>query len=342
MDVSWIAAACVLALASGGAEPPAFTARETGRPLAAQREHAARLREALSGLERGIAALRSLERIELARELERVADELRRELAAGELRPEPAERARRPDHPELRVAAAQLEALRLAMPALREEERGDAVEIVARAIHARELALEGHDGPGAAEARREAPGRDEIVKVLVLAGQIYLKRGADERARELGRLTRELWGGHDEGRPRAEPGRDEPRHELEVMETAVHGLREAGRHDAADVLARAVRARAARLEGRPDRAPEPDDGGPDLGAQVELLSMAAAEWKRLGRVDHAEAVGALAKRTQERWQRAAREREGPQPDRLDAMAKRLDRLEAAVQRLQERIEALRP
>ncbi|MFH1921396.1 MAG: M56 family metallopeptidase, partial [Planctomycetota bacterium] len=57
------------------------------------------------------------------------------------------------EHGEREVLAQRLEALRTALPALREAERGDAVELVERAIHAGEVTLEGRKDDEAHQIR---------------------------------------------------------------------------------------------------------------------------------------------------------------------------------------------
>jgi hypothetical protein len=288
--------------------------------------HVAAAHEALEGLEHGIAALRSLGHAEEARRLERIAEDLRRRIAA------PAPPGAR-EHRER--AARQIEALRLALPALREREKRDAIELVERAIHARELALSEPGGVGAQQALRRGPGREDLIRILAMAEEIYRGFGNDERADALSRLTEESFA--------APLGQDDAaRDQIAVMMLAVQALREANRPDAAELMERAIHARAARAGGDhgPHAAAEAARA-PDLPAQIELLSLAAGLWREYGQPEHAEKVAALAHQMGRRWEASRREEGDRPPQRLEEIARHLEELHGALERLRREVEALR-
>ncbi|MHC4768808.1 MAG: hypothetical protein ACYTEI_08880, partial [Planctomycetota bacterium] len=67
-----------------------------------------------------------------------------------------------PRRAELQIVEGQVGALQLALPALRETERRDAIELVERAIAARKTSLEGRRDEEARRIRERAPGREHL------------------------------------------------------------------------------------------------------------------------------------------------------------------------------------
>ena len=258
----------------------------------------------------------------IVKRLERMADGFAEAIAAARARA-PHEGSRG-DRGEREIAERQIEALRLAVPALREGERRDAAELVELAIHARELALEGRRDREARAISERGPDREQIIELLVLAEDLYREFGMKERAATVSSMTEELWPKRRRARHSRERGerrrgheREQAIHDLEVMRIARHALLEADRHDAADLLQRAIRAREVTLEGREDReAATIRDRGPRLGQQVEILQMAAGIWRELDRPGQAEAVAGLAERMWSRHRPGEdrRGREGRQRD----------------------------
>ena len=254
--------------------------------------------------------------------LERMADRFAEAIAAARARA-PHEGSRG-DRGERETVERQIEALRLALPALREGERRDAAEVVELAIHTRELALEGRRDREARAIRERGPDREQIIELLVLAEDLYRGFGMEERAATVSAMTEELWPKRQRTRRSREHGerrrgheREQAIHDLEVMRIARHALLEADRHDAADLVQRAIRAREVTLEGREDReAATIRDRGPRLGQQVEILQMAAGIWRELDRPERAEAVAELAERMWSRHRPGEdrRGREGRQRD----------------------------
>ena len=144
------------------------------------------LHNVLEGLEHGMAALRELGRHEELEALERVAHEVRRELEGRRDRPQrERERGHRSEN-EREVARHQIEIMRLAMSALREGERKDAAELLERAIHARELALEGRRDDEAGRIRESEPNRGQQAEILGLASRLWAHAGHEARARAAG------------------------------------------------------------------------------------------------------------------------------------------------------------
>lgn len=97
-------------------------------------------------------------------------------------------------------------------------------------------------------------------------------------------------------------------HQLEVMRIAHHGLLEAERRDAADLLEHTIHARELALESRRDEdAMHIRETAPDRGAQVDLLLLASEIWNEFGHEHKAELVADLAEEMAERLHEARRE-----------------------------------
>jgi hypothetical protein len=302
-------------------------------PAAAQERQAEhqRLMEILEQLEHGIVALEKLGRHEELEMLHRVANDVRRKID----RRAPAER-RRGDR-ELEIVERQIDALELALPALREGERIDAVEMVERAIHARVMMLEGRRDREAREIRQRSPGRGEILELLGASIELYQELGMPERAEQLAAMTKELWPRRErpQRRGRADRNREAVIHEIEVMRMALPALLEEGRRDTAELLERAVHAREVTLEGRTDEeAHEIRERSPRLGQQVEILQYAAKLWEKFGHEEKAAAIRELAERM---WAKRPREHEG----REASLERRIDALQEQLTGLMQTLDALR-
>ncbi|MHC4244342.1 MAG: hypothetical protein ACYS3N_12785 [Planctomycetota bacterium] len=117
-----------------------------------------------------------------------------------------------------------------------------------------------------------------------------------------------------EGRPRSE--REVAIHQLEVMRIALHGLREAERGDAVELLTLAIRSREMMLEGRRDEeAQRVRERAPNRGQLVEILSMASKLWREFDNADKSVAVGQLA-------EQLSRAREGQVQEREERKVRR--------------------
>ncbi len=117
----------------------------------------------------------------------------------------------------------------------------------------------------------------------------------------------------DEGRVRGERPRSEREvalNQLEVMRMALHGLREAERGDAVEMLTLAIRSREMMLEGRRDEeAQRVRERAPDRQQLAEILSMASKLWREFDNADKSVAVGRLAEQFSRSRERPVREQE---------------------------------
>ena len=116
---------------------------------------------------------------------------------------------------EREVLVRRLEVLRTALPALREAERGDAVELVERAIHAGEVTLAGRNDDEAHQIRERAPGPGQLAEILTIAAELWGKFDKPDKAELVGRLADEL---RAEAKPEREverPAKERERHEAE-------------------------------------------------------------------------------------------------------------------------------
>ncbi len=312
---------------------PNVTATAQGRGGEPARD---RLREVLDGLERGMAALEELGRRDAREHLQRIADDVRQEL-----------RRHHRDRSERAIVENQLETLRLAIPALREGGRMDSAELVEHAIRAREVMLEGRNDREARKFRDRAPDRGQIVELLALSEALYREFGMVEKARQIDRLAHELWAGRDRprGRRRAERERrghsdsadEHGRYQVQVMEQALHALKEAEREDAADLIMRAIKAHVVELQGRRGaEAEEVRRRGPDLAQLVEILHLAARLWEEFGNPERAQAVGRLAERM---WEGHGQRHE--RDEHRETSIQHIELLQERVAELQEALEEMR-
>jgi hypothetical protein len=95
---------------------------------------------------------------------------------------------------EREIVQTQMEIMKLAMPALREAERRDAVELLERAIHAREIALSGRQDDEAHQIRERAPSRGQLAEILRMASGLWKEFNNEEKAAVVGRLAAEFAG----------------------------------------------------------------------------------------------------------------------------------------------------
>ncbi len=132
-------------------------------------------------------------------------DEERREDREREEGREREERERRRERDESRatrerpksereVVLHQLEVMRMALPALKEAERGDAVELLRLAIRAREMMLERRKDEEAQSIRERAPNREQLVEILSMAAKLWREFGNDEKSAVVGQLAEQLSG----------------------------------------------------------------------------------------------------------------------------------------------------
>ena len=302
-----------------------------------RKEGRSELEEVLHGLEYGMVALEKLGRHEEMEMLARVADDVRAEL-----------RGRRKDEQvrsEREIGLHQIEVMRLAMKALLEADRRDSAEILEHAIHACELAMEGRRDEKAMEIRKSGPELGVQVEILMYAADLWDEVGHEGKAgtiRELAGVFRKKLDRQKEARARGDKERDEARHQLEIMKSALHVLKEVGIEDAADILKRAIQTRVVNLEGmRGDEANMVRERNPPLEQQVEILGLASRLCREWGNEEKARTIGGLAEQMwAHRKQRAAvqqnvdvrriRELE----EKIGHMARQIEELKEALRELQ--------
>jgi hypothetical protein len=119
---------------------------------------------------------------------------------------------------EREVVLHQLEVMRMALPALKEAERGDAAELLTLAIRAREVMLEGRKDEEAQSIRERAPNREQLVEILSMAAKLWREFGNDEKGAVVGQLAEELSGARRRQVREREEG--EVRREREVRREA--------------------------------------------------------------------------------------------------------------------------
>ena len=93
---------------------------------------------------------------------------------------------------EREVALHHLEVMRIALHALKEAERGDAVEMLTLAIRAREMMLEGRRDEEAQRARERAPNHEQLVEILSMASKLWREFDNADKSVAVGRLAEQL------------------------------------------------------------------------------------------------------------------------------------------------------
>ncbi len=227
---------------------------------------------------------------------------------------------------EREVALQQLEVMRLALPALREADRKEAVVLLERGIRVREINLEGRRDEEAKVLRQRAPNRQQLAEILAAAARQWREFGKPDKAEAVGRLARTFAAGRDRPPSADRPQRDRPRREgdqqdrsrregdqqdrprrdgderaaamrqLQLMRIALPALREADKKDAIELLERAIRAREVSLERRTDReANVIRQRAPDRRQLAEVLGAAAQLWRKFKNQEKAVALTQLAR-----------------------------------------------
>jgi len=120
-----------------------------------------------------------------------------------------------------------MDTLRFAKKALAEAEKRDAVDLVERAIHARELALSGRRDEEAMRIIEKSPADEQLAKLLFLAAELWQGFKQPERAErceELGRILLERAGHGMPERAGAMERIERLEQRLERMEHMLHEL----------------------------------------------------------------------------------------------------------------------
>jgi len=132
--------------------------------------------------------------VRIRREVEeRREDREREERERRRERDESRARRERPKS-EREVVLHQLEVMRMALPALKEAERGDAVELLTLAIRAREMMLERRNDEEAQSIRERAPNREQLVEILSMAAKLWREFDNADKSVAIGRLAEQLSG----------------------------------------------------------------------------------------------------------------------------------------------------
>ena len=181
-------------LQEGGRREEAAKVRKKAEELRAAiergREHSRRKREhseqdeaaeILKGLEHGIHALRKLKRNEEAERLMEIGKQVKREFAK-----------RRGAGKEIEVAKWQIRVLRFGVEALVKADRHDGAGVLERALHARELTLEGRRDEEAMRIRERAPGPEDQAELLRVAADLLAEWGQKDKAAAVDKLGKQL------------------------------------------------------------------------------------------------------------------------------------------------------
>ncbi len=266
----------------------------------------------------------------------------------------------------------QVDVLRTAMHALREAERGDAVELVERAIRAREVMLEGRRDDEAHQIREHAPPPRGLAEILGMAVDLWREFDQPEKAEQVARLAEMLRASRDRepgrGRDRRERAeRDEARREARDV---VHALRREmeeldensrriqaelrelgdGRAEESRELRHALletRARMKEIErelaevmgdrrerGMAEREREMAERERDeLARRVDELMEAHERAAREGRHEEAERLLREAKQIRRNLARHGDRPEGPPPEEREEMERRMHHVRVAVENL---------
>lgn len=291
----------------------------------AQEEVVGELEPVLHGLEQGMEALHAIDQHELAREMERVADRVRERIDQARAVAQERRQGRERTRSERDIVRGRIELLGAAMRVLAESGNQEALVTAEKAIDSYRLSLEGrHD-----ESAQTRPSNEVQVRIMRHAAELFEQYGEHERANRLRRATEEFWQlTQREERREVEHRVDD---QIEVMRIACHGLLEANRADAAEILERAIRARI--MAGRDGEEARHDERAPEIGEQIEVLMFAAGCWDEFGHETKAARIRELAGAMR-------RDMSGP-PDREVERDVRVEReVDRETDRLQERVERL--
>lgn len=239
----------------------------------------------------------------------------------------------------------QIELLALAERMYRESDRPDRAEQLRAMI-------------GKFWHRAEAPPRKERVdEPRRIVERRVERRGDVEFVREVERIgdrevVREV---EREIRDDRNDARQTVERQLDILRTALHAFREAERTEAIRAMEHIIHARELELTGRdgPD-ARRIRETAPNLGGQVELLTLAAKLWDEFGHESKAGQLRELAahyrqalerERSQAHSAQPARERDAVPPremsEREQQLLQRIERLEATMREVVAALRALR-
>jgi len=261
----------------------------------------------------------------------RETEEPRRETAPAARRGD-REGPREPS-PEAQLLRRQIEVLRMAVPALREAERRDALEILERAIHARELTLAGRRDDEAREIRERAPAPGQLAEILRTAAELWREFNDAEKAEAVRRLADELVKPQDRPREgeRGEGERERPRgpEQREMEERERRAMADRERREREEITQGLIRERDELRERANNIERElrglRDDQDEEARELRGALERTAAEIRQI--------EARLHELSQRREGRPAPPPHGPPPAARDEFARRLQHLRVAVENL---------
>ncbi len=142
-------------------------------------------RAVLDGLERGIKALKAIGRNKEAEHLMEIAVGFRRELEQRSKHREHGEKERK-------AARKHLTVMGYALDGLVKAKKGDSAEMLERAMHARELRLEGRRDKEALHIYERSPSRGQVIELLMYGRKMLLEFGNKEKAHAVGNLVERM------------------------------------------------------------------------------------------------------------------------------------------------------
>ncbi len=295
---------CFLAVIVGGLLLPSQAVAQSERARGEREGRGEnRIEELIERLEIGMSALEELNRHDALEIVQRIANELRQEHARG------GHRARQEENDEVRTVRRRLRVMRTAVDAFLEADRHDAADLVERAMHARELSLEGRRDSEANEIRQAAPNRGQLAETLGAAAQLYKKWNKPERAAALAELAEtyaKQWRRQQQG---AGQNREEERENesgsgqgldslatrIEIIRYARAAFAEVGNERNAKALEGAILYGELALEGvTGERLTEAAGAVPSRGNLIEQLNWASRQYREWNRGERAAACRNLA------------------------------------------------
>ncbi len=140
--------------------------------------------EVIAALERGVAALKTIDRPDQAEQLLNTLKEYRRLDRERQRATADAKR----ESPEREIGMQQVRQMLVAFEALKNAEKNEAAELLEHAIHARKLRLERAEGPDAREIIESAPSRENEIELLFMAADLLQESGKPDKAEVVRRL----------------------------------------------------------------------------------------------------------------------------------------------------------
>jgi hypothetical protein len=125
------------------------------------------------------------------------------------------------------ILAEHIEIMQVALPALKEAGKADAVDLLERAIKTRRIQWEAPDTQAAEEARHRGPELEVVIEILSVAAELWQEFGHEHKADLVQGLVEDLWGHLEHREHREDRSREELEHELEEMRDRISRLEHA-------------------------------------------------------------------------------------------------------------------